>query len=597
MKYLDGNKFLMAFKNGAELVTARKHHLNEINLFPVPDSDTGNNMSFTLKTTALKVDPDSSIYNILKSISDNAIESARGNSGLILAQFFSGLFSKVNEKNKINTKDFAQAVKKTVPYLYNNIDDPQEGTMLSVIRDWAEKMDEKGEKIDDFILLFKESMDTALKSLEDTKHQLEVLRENNTVDAGAQGFIYLLEGMIDYLVNPEKHEFLDEEEKADEVIAEDEEFAIRPEKLEHRYCTEVFMLTNTESKEIKELIHDKGDSFIVASSGERMRIHIHTDKPDYIVSLLRDKGEIIDQKVDDMQRQSEMVYNKKEDVALVTDSIADIPLELIDKYQINVIPLNLVIDGVNYLDKLTITPDYFYDYVDEADEFPSSSQPTVDYIYNKLEEIADHYDSILIISVSEALSGTAKAFKSAIKTLKNGTKKDINISFLDSKLNSGAQGLLVQKAAELIEKGNNLDQINDKLKDYRKNSRIFVNVNTIDYMVRGGRVSSMKGFFARILNLKPIISLDENGDGIIWDKAFSRKSVNKKMLDQLKKVKDSGKLEKYNIVHADAEEMAKELAAKTEKVVGFKPEYIMNISSITALNSGKDAVAVSYLAE
>ena len=595
IEYLDGNRFLKAFKNGAELVSARKHHLNEINLFPIPDSDTGNNMSFTLKTTALKVNPDTSIYNILKSISDNAVESARGNSGLILAQFFSGLFEKINKKKKINTKDFGKAVKATVPYLYNNIDNPQEGTMLSVIRDWSEKMNEYGEDIDDFILLFNKSMETALNSLEDTKNQLEILRKNNTVDAGAQGFIYFLEGMIDYWMNPE-HTKMDLAELTEDDVIEEEEMAVSPEKLEYRYCTEVFMVTDKSSAKIRKILHNKGDSLIVASSSKKMRIHIHTDKPDYIVSILRDKGQIIEQKVDDMQRQSEVVYNKKNEIALVTDSIADLPQNILDKYQIHVIPLNLVIDGVNFLDKLTISSDYFYNYVEEAENFPSSSQPTVNYIYKKLKELVKHYESILIISVSEALSGTAKAFREANKKIKKEMENDIDISFIDSKLNSGAQGLLVQKAAELIDKGFNISEITSKIKDYRTNSNIFVNVNTIDYMIQGGRISPMKGFFARLFNLKPIISLDENGEGIIWGKAFSRKSVNKKILNQIKEVKESNKLEKYNVVHADAEEMAEDLAAKIEKIVGYGPEYIMNISSITALNSGKDAVAVSYLA-
>ncbi|MGM0437982.1 MAG: DegV family protein [Bacillota bacterium] len=596
MEYLDGIRFLKAFKNGAELVSARKHHLNDINLFPIPDSDTGNNMSFTLKTTALKVNPDTSIYNTLKSIADNAIESARGNSGLILAQFFSGLFEKVKKKNQINTEDFAEAVRDTVPYLYNNIDNPQEGTMLTVIRDWSEKMHEYGKDVDDFILLFNKSMETALKSLENTKNQLEILRENNTVDAGAQGFIYFLEGMLDYWTNPDHTKF-DLEKIAEEDLIEEEEITVSPEKLKYRYCTEVFMVTEKSADKIRKILHDKGDSLIVVSSSKRMRIHIHTDKPDSIVSILGDKGEIIDQKVDDMQRQSEIVYNKKSEIALVTDSIADLPQNILDKYQIHVIPLNLVIDGVNFLDKLTITSDYFYNYVEEAENFPSSSQPTVDYIYKNLKELAEHYKSILIISVSEALSGTAKSFKEAIKKLNNELKNNNDISFINSRLNSGAQGLLVQKAAELIAEGYSLTEVTSKIKNYRENSSILVNVNTIDYMIQGGRVSPMKGFFARLFNLKPIISLDENGDGIIWDKAFSRKSVNKKILNQIKEVKNSGNLEKYNVVHADAEEMAKELAAKIEKIVGYGPEYIMNISSITALNSGKDAIAVSYLAE
>ena len=455
-----------------------------------------------------------------------------------------------------------------------------------------------GENIDDFVLLFNNSMEAALESLEDTKTKLEILKKNNTVDAGAQGFIYFIEGMKEYLANPKENEMFFEEvavtkEILDEEELEKEEFIIPLEELDYRYCTEVYLISDSSTDEIKNDLHDKGDSLIVASSSNKIRIHIHSNEPAEIVNYLLTKGKIIDQKVDDMQRQAEMHYKKKNDIALVTDSIADLPQKIIDKYQIHVIPLNIVIDEVNYYDKLTIKPDYLYEYIEKAENFPSSSQPTVSYIYNRLEEIASYYDDILVISVSEALSGTGKAFKTAIKKLKE--KKDLNISYLNSKLNSGTQGLLVEKAAELIEKGLSLKEINEELEDYRKNSNILVNVNTIEYMVKGGRVSAMKGFLARIFNLKAIISLDENGDGIIWDKAFSRKGVKKKILNEIKRINKNNKIEKYCVVHAGAKEKAVELSNKLKNILGYEAEYIVEISSITTLNSGKNAVAVSYL--
>lgn len=598
IKYLDGEKFFNAFKNGAEMVSARKSHLNEINLFPVPDSDTGNNMSLTLSATAVKVNPESSIYKTAKLISDNAVESARGNSGLILAQFFSGLHNKMKEKHRLDTGDFARAVKETIPYLYKNIDQPKEGTMVSVIRDWADHIHRIGDSVDDFVSLFEQAMETAHSSLEETRTKIEILKKNNTVDAGAQGFVYFLEGMINYWTNSSKLDMvLAEVSAASEELERKEEtiISVRPENLRYRYCTEVFMLSDSSSSEIKELLHNKGDSLIVGSSGRKMRVHIHTDQPAHIISFLKDRGQLVDQKVDDMKRQAEMVYDRKNDIAVVTDSIADLPQELIDSYQIHVIPLNLIIDGINYLDKLTISPDYFYNYVEEADDFPSSSQPTVEYIYNYLFDLSEYYSSILLISVSEKLSGTGKSFRAAKNRIK--AEKDIDISYIDSKLNSGAQGLLVLKAAELIEKGLELSEIEKTIREYRENSNIYVNVNTIDYMIKGGRVSAMKGFLARIFNLKPIISLDETGDGIIWDKAFSRNTVNKKILDRVLQSKKEGRLEKYNVIHADAPDLAEEMSQKIIVKTGLEPEYIINISSITALNSGEDAVAVGILAE
>ncbi len=599
IKELDGKAFFKAFEHGAKLVEKNKKHLNDINFFPVPDSDTGNNMSITLTSVAIKVEPDNSIYNTIEAISDYSIQSARGNSGLILAQFFSGLYKKMVNKATLNTREFARNVKKTIPYLYDNVDDPHEGTMITVIKDWGEKLPDLAENIDDFVLLFEKSLDVAKESLEETKHILEVHKKNNSVDAGAQGFIYFLEGIIYYWKNPDVTDdgaITEDELNEDDIASIDNNLDnMNEEDLNYRYCTEILLQTDLKNSVIKSELKAEGDSLIVASSKNNTRVHIHTNDPAKVAYILHDKGKIVEQKVDDMKFQVNINQGPKRDIALITDSIADIPQELIDKYEIHMIPLNMMIDGVSFLDRQTINLDYFFEYLEKADEFPSSSLPTADFIYNYMMKIKDRYNSMLVISVAEELSGTGKAFKQAITKLQS--EVDLPVSYIDSRLNSGAQGLLVLKSAEEIEKDKSLDEIEKIIKEYRGKAKIYVNVNTFDYMVKGGRVSPMKGFVANLLNFKPIVSLDETGKGTIKGKSLTRKGVSKKIEDIVVNINNEEPIEKYCIIHSKADELAAEWKEEITELLGFGPEYIMNISSVTALNAGPGSVALSLISK
>ncbi len=612
IKRLDGHSFYAAFKHGAELVERNRKKLNEINFFPVPDSDTGNNMSSTLVSAALRINPETSIYHTFRDISDYTIQTARGNSGLILAQFLNGFFRKMVRKNDLTTSEFADNVRATVPYLYENIDDPHEGTMLTVIKDWAEQLPELAESIDDFVLLFELSLTTARRSLNRTRNQLKVHRENNSVDAGALGFVFFLEGIVSYWrsqFQDDKHYQeafhqsgeLDQDDLTSDFVTSglSETGSIsqsqNEEQLSYRYCTEVLLQKNNSGSKsrLKELLQERGDSLVIAESEDKIRIHLHTNHPEEVVFLAGKEVRIIEQKADDMRRQYDIAHNRMSEIALVTDSIADLPLEIKDRYQIHTIPLNLMIDGVNFYDKSTINLSYFFKYLEEAEEFPTSSQPSLDLTTDYLRKLSNHYSAILLVAVSEKLSGTGQVFKQAVRQIQE--EKDIAISYVDSKLNSGAQGLLVLKAAEEIARGRSLEEVTDIIKDHRSRAEIYVNVNTLDYMVRGGRVSPMKGLFARLLNLKPIVSLDQEGSGTIKDKALSRRGVSKKIKNLAREINDSRGIEKYALVHSQAPDLIGEWQKDIQDILGFQPEYIMEISAITALNAGPGSVALSLL--
>jgi len=237
---------------------------------------------------------------------------------------------------------------------------------------------------------------------------------------------------------------------------------------------------------------------------------------------------IIDQKADDMLLQQAVKYRRKFETAILCDSIADLPAEFRDQHQIHLLPLNILIDGVNYLDKLTIDSQNFFEIIDQAEDFPTSAQPSVKKIEDKLNYLAENYESIIAITVSSKMSGTYDNLKKAAENIL-AKNKDLKIEVIDSKTNSGAEGLLVMEAAEQLEIDKSFSEIVEYLKSIRKNLYIYVSVSDFKYMVRGGRVSPLKAKLAGLLNLKPIISIDRDGKGIAFATAFSKKGNYKKI--------------------------------------------------------------------
>jgi len=188
------------------------------------------------------------------------------------------------------------------------------------------------------------------------------------------------------------------------------------------------------------------------------------------------------------------------------------------------------------------------------------------------------------------MSGTYRAFVDASEKF-----KDKKIRVINSKQNSGAEGLLVMKAQELIQQGLSVDEIVQKMDHYIKNSKIYVSVKTLKYMVKNGRVSKVTGVIGKITNLKPVISIDENGKGIISDKGLSLKSSDQKIYQHVKEAMERSGIEKYAIVHAKGGERVDEYVEKYTKLIGRAPDYVMDISTIVAMNAGLGTIAVSYI--
>lgn len=592
IQYLDSEKLYYSFLSGAQEVIRHNKVLNDINVFPVADGDTGSNLSHTMNAIIQESKIALTVKETMNSIADAALTGARGNSGIILAQYINGIFMSLKDDQKISIPSFADMVNAAVPHAYHAISNPVEGTIITVIRDWADSVNRYKDHSRDFHDLLSSSMVDAMTSLKETTKKLKVLEDAHVVDSGAKGFVYFIEGFTQFL---KTGQFSADASLNQEDVAFNEYPVHDHQDIGERYCTEALISgKDMDLDAIREELSAFGDSLIVAGNSGKVKVHVHSGRPAEIFQILKTKGTILQQKADDMIRQNETAHHRKYSIALVTDSIADLPKDFIDEHQIHMLPLNLVFDGSTYLDKVTMTPEIFYPLLDQVEEYPKSAQPNPKTCENFIGSIAAHYDEIIIISVAKAQSGTHGVFEKAAEKFRTDGKK---IAVIDSKQNSGAEGLLVMKAAELIESGRDLESIVEEISELRQRTRILVSVNTLKYMVRSGRLSKVGGMAGALMNLKPVVSLDADGKGSIAAKAFSEKSNTAKIIEIMKSDLKERKITRYSIVHANDESRSRDLKERCVSLLGYEPEYIMNISTIVGMSAGAGTVAVSYMCE
>lgn len=585
--HINGKDIYHAFVSGAKKIINDKLILNRINVFPVPDGDTGTNLAYTMDHIIHSAKCEESVDQTVNSIYSASIKGARGNSGMIFTGFLSGLNNYVKGRNMLSMNEFSDALFQSVDNAYASVSIPVEGTMLTVFKDWALSIQRNLPKVYHFGELIEKSLQDAKDSLIATKEKLDVLKKANVVDSGGKGVVDFIEGMVDFFMTGKESEYIED-------LKDDYQKINSENDISERYCIEVYLIgADLDLAKIKMDVGSMGSSLIIAGDKKEVKVHVHTNKPDEVVGYVAKMGELKSHKIDDMKKQAES-ENNKYNIALVTDSIADISQDILDRYQIHVIPLSLFIDGIEYFDKLSLKPEAFYDMVDKSNEFPTSSQPPVSKFNEIFSKLSNTFDSIIGFFVSSKLSGTYQNASIAAEKLKTSGYK---IDIIDSKLNSGAQGLVLMKLAEMIHIGKTHDEVRIQAKNLIKRTKIYVSVLEFEYMVRGGRVSPLKGIIAKILNLKPIVSLDEEGSGIAFDKSFSVKSIEKKIIRLIKKAHEENHIIVYSLVYSLDRRRAEHMAENIEQVVGIKPAFITEISSVVGISAGKGAVAVSFITE
>ena len=309
---ISGDILLDMFRQASATLKANKDHVNDLNVFPVPDGDTGTNMSMTFESAVNEMNKldEISITNVTEASSNGSLMGARGNSGVILSQILRGFHKGCSKKTSLNTADFSKALIYAADTAYKAVMKPVEGTILTVVRAAADSSVDISEENPYFDEFLKRVIEAADKALIETPELLPVLKQAGVVDAGGQGLVYILKGFYGAIIGEKakeiETEFKHKMSKELSPVADNED-------IEFGYCTEFIVKgTNLSDIKLKNEIADFGDCMLVVGHDEMLKVHIHTNEPGWVMQKALSLGELIDIKVDNMRYQhNERQYEKE----------------------------------------------------------------------------------------------------------------------------------------------------------------------------------------------------------------------------------------------------------------------------------------------
>ncbi|EJP6470785.1 DAK2 domain-containing protein [Clostridium botulinum] len=311
---IKGADFYNMVVNGSNKLEEKKEFVNSLNVFPVPDGDTGTNMSMTFRSAVKEIEglKNEPIGELAKKVAKGALMGARGNSGVILSQIFRGISKGLEDKDEVDAREFANALLEGSKSAYKAVMRPTEGTILTIIRAAGESAI-KSEK-EDVTSLLKEVCEHSEIVLNKTPDMLPVLKKAKVVDAGGQGLLIILQGMLEALDKDLEVE-IGGENKVSNISTKIEEYE---EDIEFGYCTEFFVVAeNVDVDKFKGELEPLGDSMIVVSADGLVKVHIHTNDPGDILSKAIKLGPLSKIKIDNMREQHKHIIdmNGEEDKA------------------------------------------------------------------------------------------------------------------------------------------------------------------------------------------------------------------------------------------------------------------------------------------
>lgn len=601
--YLNGPRFRRALLAACDHTEGRRKELNRINVFPVPDGDTGTNLALTVRAISdhLQRLEDPTVGRVAQEAAEAAVLGARGNSGMMLSHFLLGFAEAVGDRSRIDPGGFSQALETGVRHLYAAIDRPVEGTILTVMRETAEAA--RGLEAHDFHPYLEHLLEAAQASLARTPDLLPALRESGVVDAGAKGFVHLLEGVVYFIVEgavqAERTRRPPDEEIAPAAVAH---AAFSPEE-SFRFCTEALVRGEDlpDEETVRAFLREQGDSIVVIRTPRILKIHVHTDAPDAVFAWLREHGTLAAHKAEDMELQHATVARGGEGalarrpVALVTESAQDLPEEVLRAHGVGVVPL-LLLDGDEVLrDGVDITPEAFHRRLEEPGELPTTSQPAPADFLRAFERAGEEGEAILYLGLSSALSGTFASAEAAAGRLANG----VPLHRFDTRAASILQGLLVLMAAEMAERGVEPPRILEALEEARRDSGILFTIDTFDRLLASGRVGKGKAFLGRMLNVKPILELGPEGTIAQAGKARGREGVLHAVLDTVAtRVPPGTPRVRFGIVHVARPDIVPPLEAALRERYGAQTEILSGpVTPVLATHLGTGAWGLGWLVE
>ena len=320
LKSINGATFKKMVLAGVSLLEQNKEYI-DLNVFPVPDGDTGTNMFLTMKSAVGEINKcmNTDLVSLSEAFAKGALRGARGNSGVITSQIFKGFCSVTKNCKEVSTKDFAKAMQEGASIAYKAVTKPKEGTILTVIRVMAENAVSLAKKHDDFEVFLKKVLDIGEEILKQTPEMLPVLKKAGVVDSGGRGILVIFTGFYRFLIGEELEYTFEDETKpqtVDDVIADINQLG----DIEFGYCTEYMIInmykktTEADITKLREKLMEIGDSVICIGDLSLVKVHVHTNEPNKALGYALELGELYNLKIENMREQNRELKKKAQAV-------------------------------------------------------------------------------------------------------------------------------------------------------------------------------------------------------------------------------------------------------------------------------------------
>lgn len=593
IQYLDGPRLRRALVAGCDFVQARRAELNRINVFPVPDGDTGTNLALTASAIADRLRPlrSRSLAVVAGEAADAAILGARGNCGMILSHFLLGFSDGIGGRDRVHAREFTSALAHAVEHVYRSLEKPVEGTIITVMRATAEEA--LTAKTLDFADLLESLLAKAKEALDRTPDLLPALRAAGVVDAGAKGFVHLLEGAHAYL-DGDPFEAGAAFSAGDSVPIALIEYPSESETF--RFCTEALVRSAglPDAEVVRGVLRSQGDSLIVIRGQDVLKVHIHTDDPDGVFTYLKSIGQLVTHKAEDMRVQHAVATQgrmARRPVSLVTDSACDLPNEIVRAHGIHIVPMTLVYGDLALRDGIDIDSATFVQRL-RAGERATTSQPSPATFIEIYKRASEDGEVVLAVLVASKLSGTFASAEAAAKRV-DGAR----IRVFDSRAASLCQGMLVLKAVELAEMGHPVEYIESELRRIRNQSGVLFTVDVFDNLLASGRVGRGQVMIAGLLDIKPILSIQPDGLVAPIVKVRGRKNVMSRMLKEIEQRVPAGARVRFGIIHVDADGIARTVEHSLRSAYPAAEILISPATPVLATHLGPGAWGIAYQVE
>ncbi len=582
----DFKKMMMA---ASKKIVLHQEEINKINVFPVADKDTGYNLAATLLGVEGLISQKNyaDFRELTNDIKEAAMVNARGNAGMIFTGYMIEVLDRIKHLKTIDAFHLGLAMQRGIKAARTSVATPIEGTILDVIKTAGQTTFTMAKKEKNIIKILEEAKAASEVALKETKEKLAVLKENDVVDAGALGFVKVLEAWLESL-------------KGVSIEAKFEVTApILPpqpeESLAYRY--EVVLSfkkeANTQIETLKAELLLLGDSLEILELKDAVKIHIHTNQPDIIREKFKNYSKL-EIRVENMIKEIKKL--EKKPLGLVVDEIADLPKDLLEKYDIMEVPFTTKFpDGEIITSKEEIFAK-MREAIKKGRPLPATSAPPFQEYLKAFEKALARFEKILVITVSAKLSGAYSSARIARSIFKKPEK--LNIYIFDCFTAEAAEGLVVLRTQELISQGKNREEVVEELKKLCPKLTLLATLDDFKYIVRGGRIRLPKILLplfslARTIKIRPLISL-RNGQIKLAKIKFGR-NIGELLAQEINSIRQGQKI-RLAIAHADNAKEAKRLEEILSKFPGIEIVFTSAVSPVVGTHTGPGALLVAFYA-